>query len=308
MGVKLLSKLLKTECGDCVKKVHLQQLYNKKICIDTSIYLYRFKSMGCLLEKFYLMCSIFKQYNIIPLFVFDGKPPEEKRDEINRRRETREKNWKKIDEMKKKFGDMPNKHQEKKLESLKRSIVRIRKEDIVNIKTLIKSMGFQYIEAHGEADKLCAALVKKNKVYGVLTEDMDLFAYGCAVVFRYISLINHTIMQYNLKDILKKLRINLYNFQLLCVMSGTDYLRSNKNVFYYLNCYKKSKFMEFGEWLKIHNNLSDEDYCKTINILNIYQDIDKELKKYPYFAIKSEEYINKKDLFALLEKERFIFI
>jgi len=62
MGVKLLSKLLKTECGDCVNKVHLQQLYNKKICIDTSIYLYRFKSMGGLLEKFYLMCSIFKQY------------------------------------------------------------------------------------------------------------------------------------------------------------------------------------------------------------------------------------------------------
>ena len=66
--------------------------------------------------------------------------------------------------------------------------------------------------------------------------------------------------------------------------------------------------MEFGEWLKIHNNLTDENYDKTINILNIYQDIDKELKNYPYFAIKSEEYINKQDLFTLLEKERFIFI
>ena len=82
--------------------------------------------------------------------------------------------------------------------------------DIENIKNLIKSMGFQYIEAHGEADKLCAALVKKNKVYGVLTEDMDLFAYGCPVVFRYISLINHTIIQYNLKDILPKASPSFY--------------------------------------------------------------------------------------------------
>ena len=103
MGVKLLSKLLKTECGDCVRKVHLRQLYGEKICIDTSIYLYRYKSMESLLEKIYLMCSIFKYYNIVQLFVFDGKPPEEKKDEINRRRENREKAWKKYDELKKKI-------------------------------------------------------------------------------------------------------------------------------------------------------------------------------------------------------------
>ena len=307
MGVKLLSKLLKTECSDCVRKIHLQQLNGQKICIDTSIYIYRYKSMESLIEKFYLMCSIFKYYNIIPLFVFDGKPPQEKRDELNRRREKREKAWKKYDELKEKFGSNPNKHQEKKLEQLKRSIVKVKREDIINIKNLITYMGFKFIEAEGEADKLCAALVRKNKVYGVLTEDMDLFAYGCPVVFRYISLINHTVMLYNLKDILKKLKISLENFQLLCVMSGTDYLKTNKNVFYYLNCYKKSKFMRFDKWLQIHNNLSDENYECIMNILKMYQDLDKELKKYPYFAIRSDN-INKKDLFKLLEKERFVFV
>ena len=307
MGVKLLSKLLKTECSDCVRKIHLRQLYGEKICIDTSIYIYRYKSMESLIEKFYLMCSIFKNYNITPLFVFDGKPPEEKRDELNRRRENREKAWKKYDELKEKFGSNPNKHQEKKLETLKRSIVRVKREDIINVKNLILSMGFKYIEAEGEADKLCAALVRKHKVYGVLTEDMDLFAYGCPVVFRYISLINHTVMMYNLKDILKKLKISLENFQLLCVMSGTDYLKTNKNVFYYLNCYKKSKYMQFDKWLQIHNNLTDENYENIMNILSIYQNLDKELKKYPYFVIKNDK-INKKELFKLLEKERFVFV
>ena len=206
MGVKLLGKLLKTECSDCVRKIHLRQLYGKKICIDTSIYLYRYKSMESLLEKFYLMCSIFKYYNITPLFVFDGKPPEEKKDEINRRRENREKAWKKYDELKQKYGNNLNKHQEKRLEDLKRSIVRVKWEDIDNVKNLITSMGFKHIEALGDADKRCAALVFPYKVYGVLNEDMDLFAYGCPVVFRYFSLINHTVMQYNLKDILKKLK------------------------------------------------------------------------------------------------------
>lgn len=307
MGVKLLSKLLKTECADCVRKTHLRQLYGEKVCIDTSIYLYRYKSMESLLEKFYLMCSIFKYYNITPLFVFDGKPPEEKRNELNRRRENREKAWQKYDELKEKYGNNPNKHQEKRLENLKRSIVRVKWDDIQNVKNLITSMGFKHVEALGEADKLCAALVRKKKVYGVLTEDMDLFAYGCPVVFRYMSLINHTVMQYNLKDILKKLKISLENFQLLCVMSGTDYLNSDKNVFYYLNCYKKSKYMKFDKWLQIHNNLTDDNYEQVMHILNMYQNLDKELKKYPYFNIKSDS-IDKSTLFKLLKKERFVFV
>lgn len=307
MGVKLLSKLLKTECADCVRKTHLRQLYGEKVCIDTSIYLYRYKSMESLLEKFYLMCSIFKYYNITPLFVFDGKPPEEKRNELNRRRENREKAWQKYDELKEKYGNNPNKHQEKRLENLKRSIVRVKWDDIQNVKNLITSMGFKHVEALGEADKLCAALVRKKKVYGVLTEDMDLFAYGCPVVFRYMSLINHTVMQYNLKDILKKLKISLENFQLLCVMSGTDYLNSDKNVFYYLNCYKKSKYMKFYKWLQIHNNLTDDNYEQVMHILNMYQNLDKELKKYPYFNIKSDS-IDKSTLFKLLKKERFVFV
>ena len=35
--------------------------------------------MDSLIEKFYLMSSIFKYYNIVPIFVFDGKPPRKTR-------------------------------------------------------------------------------------------------------------------------------------------------------------------------------------------------------------------------------------
>ena len=60
--------------------------------------------MESLLEKFYLMCSIL---NIIIMMVLSSiKPPEEKQAEINRRRENREKAWKKYDELKKKFGTL----------------------------------------------------------------------------------------------------------------------------------------------------------------------------------------------------------
>jgi len=49
--------------------------------------------------------------------------------------------------------------------------------------------GVSYIDADGEADQLCASLVLKNKVYACLSEDMDLFVYGCPRVLRYLSFI-----------------------------------------------------------------------------------------------------------------------
>ena len=55
MGIKLLSSLLKSFCPKTINKIHLSSLANKKICIDTSIYLYRFKAQERLIEQFYLL-------------------------------------------------------------------------------------------------------------------------------------------------------------------------------------------------------------------------------------------------------------
>ena len=42
-----------------------------------------------LIENFYVMCSLFKKYNITPIFVFDGKPPVEKQKELENRKKER---------------------------------------------------------------------------------------------------------------------------------------------------------------------------------------------------------------------------
>ena len=70
MGIKHLNRFLQNSCDKSINKIHISSLSGKKIVIDTSIYLYRFMGDGCLLENFYLMISIFRQYNIIPLFIF----------------------------------------------------------------------------------------------------------------------------------------------------------------------------------------------------------------------------------------------
>ena len=89
-------------------------------------------------------------------------------------------------------------NQKKELERLKRSMIRITKEDVNLVKSLLDSYGICH-DSNSEADILCASLVIKKKVFGVLTEDMDLFAYGSPIILRYISLSQHSCILYNLK-------------------------------------------------------------------------------------------------------------
>jgi len=307
MGIKLLSKLLKQECEDVTKQLHLSQLYGKKLCIDASIYMYRFKSNDSLLESLYLMCSLFRTYNIDVIFVFDGKPGDEKQGEIQQRREDRRNKWILYDELIKK-GNLTEQDQ-KQLYKLKRTLTKIKQEDVEKTIQLLDNYGIKHIQSIGEADKLCASLVIKKKVYAVLSEDMDLFAYGSLNVIRYLSLVNHTCIIYNYKKILNKLNMNTNEFKLLCTLSGNDYLKNNKNIFYYFILHqkfkKKKKDISWLKWLIENDHLQDiemDDIKKTINLYTIN---GTELSKYKYFIIKNTRY-DKDGILDLLKQERFI--
>ena len=75
----------------------------KKITVDISIYLYRFKEMGNLLENIYLMCSIFRYYNIHALFIFDGKYLKNKNETMRKRKESKKQAKKKFNAIKEKL-------------------------------------------------------------------------------------------------------------------------------------------------------------------------------------------------------------
>tara|TARA_X000000368_G_scaffold335861_1_gene273410 strand:+ start:66 stop:1055 length:990 start_codon:yes stop_codon:yes gene_type:complete len=329
MGVKLLGKLLKTQCYDVSKQTHLSSLFGKKICIDVSIYLYRYKSQNRLIENMYLMCSLFKHYNITPIFIFDGKPPKEKRKELDNRKRERKLAHEKYDKLVKVYGNDITNEQKFELQELQRRMTKITFEDIQLIKDLFDAYGIKYMTANGEADVLCASLVIKKKVYAVLTEDMDLFAYTCPIVLRYFSLTNHTVIVYDLKKILSKLELDKKNFQIICVLSGNDYYDSKKNIFTYLKlfakykkagrisgittvesscqgCKKCKRPIDFIEWLKENNYLNDDEILEITNILNIYNNVKTELSNYNYIVLKNGN-VDRDKLYEILERERFIF-
>ena len=232
MGIRNLNRFIHQRCPDSSTRIHLRELSGKRIAVDTSIYMYRYSGEGALLENMYLMASVFRHYNIHAVFIFDGLPPPQKTELIELRR-------KKKDLAKKQYDALAEIMKEKKqlasidtteiddiedtMRELKKQFVRLRDCEITNVKELLVSFGFATIDAEGEADVLCAKLSLKKRVDACLSDDTDMFVYGCPVVLRHISLLNHSVVSYDTQKILKKLSLTQQEFKMLCVVCGTDY-------------------------------------------------------------------------------------
>jgi 5'-3' exonuclease len=266
MGIKYLNSFLKENCPESIKCVSMADMSGKKIAIDISIYLYKYAGDDCLIENIYLMISIFRYYNITPIFVFDGKPPAEKKELLKQRKVVKKDAENEYNRLKSCLSssvyDTDKQEIIANMDTLKKQFVYVNKFHIEKVKELIDSFGVTYVDAPGEADELCAMLVIKKRVWACLSEDMDMFVYGCPRVLRYFSLLNHTAVLYKMKYILNELDITQKEFRQLCVLSGTDYNISNDaddgpnlhKTIKLFRKYKKAKQpIDFYEWIKKNN-------------------------------------------------------
>ena len=234
MGVKHLNQYLRRKCEDSINHISLSELSGKKVAIDISIYLYRALADDSLLEGIFQLLSVLIEHGIIPIVVFDGKPPSEKKGVLDERREKRKKAQLKADELEKLIAACDDEEELKELNhelsQAKKGMVKVQKQDVEEVKRLIMSLGVSYLEAMGEADVLCAKLVQKRYAWACISEDMDMFVYGCPRVLRYLSLLTKTAVLYDQELILKQLGIDQSRFREICVLSGTDYGRENASV------------------------------------------------------------------------------
>ena len=202
------------------------------------------------------------------------------------------------------------------MDMLKRKFVNVSKNDIEEVKNLIRAYGATYYDAPGEADELCAMLTIKGKVWACLSEDMDMFVYGCPRVIRYLSLLKHTIVLYDMKGILSELGITQKELREICVLSGTDYNNINDNdnshtLYTTLKQYKKyhndKSNLDFYDWL-VKKTDYIRDYEHLIQIYDIF-DLSKNHNNITKFEniIISNSNIIKSEIRDILEKDGFIF-
>jgi DNA excision repair protein ERCC-5 len=114
------------------------------------------------------------------------------------------------------------------MKQLKKKFVILKQQHIQDAKTLLQAYGVTYYEAPGEADILCANLVSKNIVYACLSEDTDMFVYGCSRVLRYLSLTSSKVILYDFHSILKTLNMDIGEFKQVSIMFGCDYSQDKK--------------------------------------------------------------------------------
>ena len=318
MGIKHLNRFLKENCSkNSIRKIEIQQLQGKQLVIDASIYMYKYMADDALIENMYQLISILLLNNIIPLFVFDGKPPPEKYDLITKRKEVKKLAEDKYGELLLKYENTNDKNEKqnmmKEMVELKNKFVRVTNKDKERVKELLTAFGIMYYESTNEADEVCAYMVKSGKAWGCLSDDMDMFVYGCTRVLRNISLINKTVILYETPNILKELCMTDIDFKQIMVLSGTDYnIDATTSLDVTISWYSKyksalnnikEKIPSFYDWLLVNSdyitNIDDlRSICKLFTL-----EQDSSLDKFEIILNKRTD----RHLHNIMEKEGFIF-
>lgn len=271
MGIKNLYKFILT--NNLEKIEDFKDFDGKIIAIDISILLYQvvISTRGFsgtdhtdpqgeisthILGLFNKTINLLKR-NIIPVYVFDGKPPELKNKVLEARKLIRKKARIKL------YNAVT---EEEKRKYLKRC-VSISKKQLNDCRNLLDIMGIPYIDAPQEADSQCSYLAKNNLVDGVMTEDMDILTFGAPLIVKYLYSHRKKPTSISSRELLEKIDLNYDEFIEWCCLLGSDYckgvyeLKAND----ILDIYKKFKNLDKTiEYLKEKNyNVSNlDDYYK----------------------------------------------
>lgn len=159
---------------------------------------------------------MFLENGVKPIWVFDGKPPDMKNLELDKRKEMKEEA---IEERKKaeEKGDW-----ERAKQMANRS-VRVTKEMMEDAKKLARLMGVAVVESPGEAEAQCAEIVKMDLAYATATDDMDCLTFGTKFQLRGFNSKKEPICEIDLAKVLEGFEMNQEQFIDLCILCGCDY-------------------------------------------------------------------------------------
>ena len=227
MGIRGLNTVIKKYAEDAIKTFDISKYKNSKVAIDCSILLYKFKYASRAENshligianrvKFYLMNGI------LPVFIFDGVPPDAKRVTLVKRQANKEKMYIRLEELR---ASNPETEQEKKstneeIEKLLSQLIVIKKSHIDDSKELLEKAGIPYCTAPEDAEKYCAFLQRNGLVDYTVTDDTDASTFGCPIILK--TSINKNITEINTNVILDKFGMSHDSFVDFCILSGCDY-------------------------------------------------------------------------------------
>ena len=239
MGIQGLSKVIADNAPKAIQEHPISNYFGRKVAIDASTSLYQFlvavraegaQGVGQHLQNasgevtshisgmFYRTIKMI-EHGIKPIYVFDGKPPEAKAKELAKRFERRKEAVAQM-ETAKEAGDMAT------VDKMSRRNVKVTSQHVQDCKELLDLMGVPWIQAPGEAEAQCAALVKNGAVFAAASEDMDTLTFGAPIMLKYLTLSEAKkmpIKEYHLEKVLEEMKLSMDQFIDLCILLGCDY-------------------------------------------------------------------------------------
>ncbi len=281
MGISNTLKYFESKINYIPARRKLYSLRGKRIAIDASIYMWKFKTseneLG--IYQFIKFINMFLRYGIIPVFIFDGKPTSLKKKEIEKRKERNRKMIETIHNFDIGIsgnGNTGNTNTEiKKIEKLRIVSRLVSPEDWAFLYNLLDHYGIKYIRINGrEAEGYCSYLNRTGQVDYVMTEDTDVLLYGAHHWIKNINFYNKDVIIYDLRTFRYKLKVSDRDELIkLIILFGTDFndpVAKLDSVFEIRDADKvPDLFKSIPDADKILDEYTSDDYdCTDIGSLN----------------------------------------
>ncbi len=226
------------------KEIELDFLKNKIVVLDTYNILYQFLTTirgrdGTLLMDskgnitshlvgLFTRTTSLMHRGIKLVFVFDGKPPELKQKEQEKRKSLKL-------EAEKKFLEAKKREDEEEMKKYAARTSRLSKEMVEESKKLVSLLGLPIVQAPSEGEAQAAYMVGNNKGFAVGSQDFDSLIHGGTKLVRNLSIsgkrkrgrsIGYDTIKPELIDLpenLNNLGIDQNQLIALAMIVGTDY-------------------------------------------------------------------------------------
>lgn len=305
MGIKDLTVFLKEYAPSCISKgnlAHIKSIVKHtrpdgtklRAAIDTSLFLYKYK-YRCgdnFINEFLEQINRLLINNIEPIYVFDGPPPEEKKDTLIQRKERKLGYLNKIrelEELKNTESVLSDPATETKLleeiNKIKKKTITVSADDNLKLIYFLDIMNIKHIRRNMEADIVCSKLSSLGLVDFVISEDMDHLTSGTNILLRDFNNNNNYVTIYNLEKALSALDITQEKWIELCILFGCDYVPRIRGLGYktsynYLADNKTNSFNDILEQiLQVKRFTLPDNYVEKVNNAKriFINDIDIEL-------------------------------
>ncbi|MBI4450988.1 flap endonuclease-1 [Candidatus Woesearchaeota archaeon] len=235
MGVKIFDIVPATP-------ILLESLAGKKLAVDTSLFLYQFLAtirtpdgmpltdpagkVTSHLVGLFARTAKLRGFGILPAFVFDGKPPEMKRAEQERRAGVKA-------EAARLYEQATAEHDTSAMQKYGGRTSRLTHEMVEEAKTLATALGCPIVQAPSEGEAQAAFMAKSGDVWATASQDADSLLFGTPRLVRNLAATGRRkkglstetvpVELIELAKLLDSLGIDQDQLVAMSILIGTDY-------------------------------------------------------------------------------------